>query len=93
MLFVYKLLHNFVKYNLSEYILLYPNAHNTRDNCFKLTKTHSFLIIRKNHFVNRCVNNWNLLSDNIVCAPSFTVFRKRLLLFDKFILRGHALNV
>ena len=93
MLFVCKLIHNLVKCNLNEYTLLYSNVHNTRGNCFKLNKTHYNLIISQNHFVNRYVNNWNLLRDNILCAPSFIVFRKHLLLFDKFILRGHVLNV
>ena len=43
MLFVYKLLHNLVKCNLSEYILLHPNVCNTRGNCFKLNKTQANL--------------------------------------------------
>ena len=49
-------------------------------------------MIRQNHFVNTCVNDWNVLNDNIVCVSSFAVFRKRQLLCDEFNLRGHALN-
>ena len=53
---------------------------------------HTNLMIRQNHFVNTCVNDWNVLNDNIVCVSSFAVFRKRQLLCDEFNLRGHALN-
>ena len=60
MCFVYKLLHSPVKFNLSDFITVPSNIHNTRGNCFKLKKTHPHLIIRFNHFVIRCVNNWNL---------------------------------
>ena len=95
MCFVYNLLRSIVKCNLSELITVPSNIHNTRGNAFKLKKTFSHLIIRLNHFVIRCVNNWNLLNDNIACSYYFTMFKKRLLglSFDKFIVRGHALNV
>ena len=49
------------------------------------------LVLRLKHFVTRRVNNWNLLNDNIVSLSFFTVFKKSLLPFDKFILRGHTL--
>ena len=91
MYFVHKLFHCLVKCNLSEFIMVSSNIHNTKGNCFKLRKTQAHLIIRLNHFVIRWVNNWNLLSYNIVCSYSF-VFKKRLISFDKFIVRGHALN-
>ena len=90
---VYKLLHSPVKFNLSEFITVSSNIHNSRGNCFKLKKAHAYLIIRLNHFVIRCVYNWNLLNNNIVCTYSFTMFKKCLLSFDKFIFSGHALNV
>ena len=51
--FVYKLLHCLIKWNLSEFITVSTNIHNTRGNCFKLKKIHAHLIIRLNHFVIR----------------------------------------
>ena len=86
MCFIYKFLHNLVKCNLSEFILVSSNIHNTKGNCFKLKKTHAHLIIRLNHFVIRCVNNWNILNYNILYSYSFTVFKKCLQSFDKFII-------
>ena len=59
MCFVYKLLHSLIKCNLSEFITVSSKNHNTRGNCFKLKTTRAHLIIRLNHFVIRCVNNWN----------------------------------
>ena len=47
-------------------------------------KASANLIIRLYHFVIY-VNNWNLLN-YYICASSFTVFKKNLLLFGKFIL-------
>ena len=85
---VHKLLHSLVKYNISEYVMVSSNIRNTRGNYFKLKKKLVNLIICLNHFVVRCVNNWNLLNDNIVCASSFNVFKKRLLLFVKLFLKG-----
>ena len=38
MCFVYKLLHSLVKYNLSEFITVSSNIHNTRSNYCKLKK-------------------------------------------------------
>ena len=73
MCFVYKLLHSLVNCNSSEFITVSLNIHNTRGNCFKLEKTHAHLIIRLNHSVTRCVNNWSLFNDNIVYSYSFTV--------------------
>ena len=65
-LFVYKLLHSCVKCNLLDYVYVSTGVHNIRGNLFKLNKSHTKLIVRQNHFVIRCINNWNSLSNNIV---------------------------
>ena len=96
MSFAYKLLHNLVKCNLSDYITvlqIFIILH--RSYCLKFTKTHTNMVIRLFLFVLGCVNNWNLLNDNIVCASSFTLFKKYLglLLLNKFTYKGRALNV
>ena len=43
---------------------------NTRGNLFKLNNKHAKLIILQKNFVLRCINNWNSLSSNIICASS-----------------------
>ena len=94
MCFVYKLLHSLVRCNLSEFIVVSSSIYNNIGNCFKFKKkAYAHLIKRLNHFVIRCVNNWNLLNNNIVSSYSFTKFKTHLVSFDKFIVRGHALNV
>ena len=94
MCFMYKLYHGLVKFiylSLLRFLLIFSILY--KGNCFKLKKTHALLIIRLNHFVIRCANNWNLLNDNVVCSHSFNLLKKRLPSFYKFIVRGHALNV
>ena len=93
MLFVYKLLNGIIKCNLIEYVKISDNMHNTRGNSKKLEKPYAKLLIRNNHFVVRCVNNWNSLTNDIVCAKSYNLFRKYVYMFNNFTLRGHAFNV
>ena len=93
MLFVYKLLNGIIKCNLIEYVKISDNMHNTRGNSKKLEKPYAKLLIRNNHFVVRCVNNWNSLTSDIVCAKSYNLFRKYVYMFNNFTLRGHAFNV
>ena len=93
MSFVYKLLHDCVKCNLLDYVNVSTGVHNTRGNLFKLNKSHVKLIMRQNHFVIRFINNWNSLSNNIVCASTCAVFKRLLMAYTNFNLRGRAFNV
>ena len=68
-------------------------VHNARGYLLKLNKSHAKLIMRKNHFVIRCTNNWNFLSNNIVCASTCTLFKRHLMAYTNFNLGGHAFNV
>ena len=84
MLFIYKLLHYCVKYNLLDHVNVSTGVHNTRGNLFKLNKSHAKLIMRQNHFVIRFINNWYSLSNNIVCALICAVFKRQLMAHKKF---------
>ena len=69
-------MHSLVRCNLAEYIIVSSNIHNTKDNYFKLKKSQANLIIPQNQYVNKCVNNWNLLKDNIVSfLNKYTAFK------------------
>jgi len=46
-------------------------------NKFKLRKQFSRLNCRLFSFANRCIDAWNSLSDDDVCAPSVPVFKCR----------------
>ena len=92
MLFVYKLLHGCVKYNLLDYGNVSNCIHNTRGNLLKLNKSLAKLIMRQNHFVIKCINNWNYLSNNIVRASTCAVFERQLMAYTNVNLRGHAFN-
>ena len=88
MLFVFKLLHGCVKCNLLDYFNVSTCVHNTKGNLFKQNKSHAKLIMRQNHFVIRFINNLNSLSNNIVCASTCSVFKRQLLTYTNFNLRG-----
>ena len=60
----------------------------TRSNGLKLFKKRSRLNVRANVFSNRVVNAWNLLSCEVVLAPSLNTFKSRL---NKFWF-GHPLK-
>ena len=92
MLFVYKLLHGCVKCNLLDYVNVSTSVHNTRGNLFKLNKSHVKLIMRQNHFIIRCINKWNSLSNNIVYTSTYAVFERNLMAYTNFNLREHAFN-
>ena len=91
-LFVYKLLRGCVKFNLLDYINVFTGVNNTRGYLFKIYKSYAKLIIRQNHFVIRYINNWNSLSNNIVCASTCAMFKRQLMVYTDFDLREHAFN-
>ena len=67
-------------------------VHNTRGNLFKQNESHAKLIMRQNHFVIRWINNWNSLNNNFVCALTYAVFKRQLMAYINFNLRGQAIN-
>ena len=54
----------------------------TRGHSYKLKKKFCRLESRKHFFVNRVIDKWNSLPDEIVCASSLNAFKNRL---DKFL--------
>ena len=91
MCYVYKILHGNMFVNTHNRLTLTHNVHETRGNVFKLFKYHAKIEIRLNHFFHRCVNIWNNLPNDIVCAPNLALFKKRLTKYV-FTLRGQAVN-
>ena len=68
MYFVYKLLHSLVKCNLGYLILFrFLQIFTILEVIASNSKTQTHLIIRLNYFVIGWVNNWKLLSNNILC--------------------------
>ena len=53
---------------------------------------HAKLIMRQNYCVLRRINNWNSPSNDIVCASSYAMFKRKLVVFTNFMIRGNAFN-
>ena len=81
MLLVYILLHGCVKCNLLDYVEISTDVRNTKENLFKLNKSHAKVIMQQTHFIIRCINNWNSLRNNIVCASTCAVFKRQLMAY------------
>jgi len=59
----------------------------TRGHCFKIQKQYSRVSCRAFSFANRCIDAWNSLDDDVLCASSVQAFKRRLSLqnFTKFL--------
>ena len=57
------------------------NTYNTRGNTKKICKPRANSTIKQNSFNHRVINDWNNLSNDIVCAESINSFKT---LLDKF---------
>jgi len=80
---MFRIIHGYCTLDRSFIFTLHNSR--TRDNKFKLMKQFSRDDYRVFGFANRCIDAWNSLSDDVVCAPSVPVFKYRLsvLLFDE----------
>ena len=58
----------------------------TRGHCFKIQKQYSRVNCRAFSLANRCIDAWNSLDNDILCASSVQAFERRLSLvkFSKF---------
>jgi len=50
----------------------------TRGHCFKIQKQYSRVNCRAFSFANRCIDAWNSLDNDILCASSVQAFKRRL---------------
>ena len=59
----------------------------TRGHCFKIQKQYSRVNCRALIFANRCIDAWNSLDNDVLCASSVQAFKRRLSLqnFTKFL--------
>ena len=73
----FKLIHGYENVNREIFFELADS--NTRSNTFKLKKRECIrTVTRANSFGVRVVNTWNALPENVVSAPSISVFKQRL---------------
>ena len=73
---------------LSAMVHAVPLHHNSvRLLCFKIQKQYSRVNCRAFSFANRCMDAWNSLDNDILCASSVQAFKRRLSLhnFSKFL--------
>ena len=56
-------------------------------NCFKIQKKYSRVNCRAFSFANPCIDAWNSLDNDILCASSVQAYKRRLSLvnFSKFL--------
>ena len=74
----FKILHNHVDVDKSNFFSLSLNSHSTRGHNLKLKKPPFGNNCFENVFANRCVSCWNWLPDEMVYSPSVLSFRKEL---------------
>ena len=82
MIELYKIVSNKYDEKVCNFIPLCVNRqHDTRGHKYKLEKRFARLNVRKNAFINRCVDMWNALPDTVVDAKTTRSFEARL---DRF---------
>ena len=74
---VYKLLNGHYNVEIDKYVIRSKETR-TRGHNLKLSKQTCRLRARKHLFLNRVVDQWNCLPENIVTAPSINTFKNRL---------------
>ena len=72
LLMVYKILHNECHSCIKDFLIIQNSI--TRGHSMKLFKVHSRLDVRKYFFVNRVVDNWNLLDNSVVSCTNVKYF-------------------
>ena len=77
MIETYKLLKGYYDISWSNLFTLNPTSH-TRGHHLKLYKNQCRLQLRANFFTQRVINQWNSLPDEVVSAPTISVFKDRL---------------
>ena len=74
----FKILHNHVDVEKSDFFSLAHNSYGTRGHNLKLKKSAFGNNCFENILANRCVSCWNWLPDEMVNSPSVFSFRRKL---------------
>ena len=69
---MFRIIHGYCALDRSSFFTLHNSC--TQGNKFKLRKQFSRVNGRLFSFANRCIDAWNSLSDDVVCAPSVLDF-------------------
>ena len=92
LLMYYKVLHNCVDLDKSDFFNFAQNDYNTRGHNLKLKKFSFSNNCLENTFSNRCINCWNWLPNDVVNCSSISSFRAKLKIIDfSDFLKGRAL--
>lgn len=70
---IFKIINGFDNIDISKFFTF--NDNNTRGHLFRLEKQHVRKSLRLNSFPTRCINEWNNLSEEIVCKTSVDSFK------------------
>ena len=73
---LFKIIHNLSPLNFDDFFS-FAEHNSTRGHQYKLAKKYSHLDCRKYFFVNRVVNVWNALPDEIVSSDSLYSFKRK----------------
>jgi hypothetical protein len=88
LIFLFKLLQGHTVLDPTDFIEIFHHNYNTRGHEFKLVKPKFRLTQQKHFFVNRTVNLWNELDNNLVNARSLDAFKRGL---REYLLVSHEL--
>ena len=73
---MYRTIYGYCGLKFESFITLSDNS--TRGHCFKIQKQYSRVNCRAFSFANRCIDAWNNLDSDVLCASSVQSFKRRL---------------
>jgi len=73
---MYRTIYGYCGLKFESFLTLSDNL--TRGHCFKIQKQYSRVNCRAFSFANRCIDAWNSLNNNVLCASSVQAFKRRL---------------
>jgi len=82
---MYRTIYGYCGLKFESFFTLSDNS--TRIHCFKVQKQYSRVNCRAFIFANRCIDAWNSLDNDVLCASSVQAFKRRLSMcnFTKFL--------
>ena len=85
LIFLYKVLHNLVDLDFNDFFKLSSTAqfYNLRRHSYHIERPKPFKTsVRNNFFINRPINTWNSLPNDIVSSKTLKIFKTKLNNFD-----------